>query len=171
MRALLDAHAFLWWITDDSRLSLHAREIIADGRNDLFFSAASGWEIAIKANLGKVEVPDGLERFLTEQLFCNAIQVLPIYLSHALHVYTLPQHHRDPFDRLLVSQAVLERLTVLSADPQIAQYPVTSHGKTPEDPGQRNKRSVRRSTYAHPLPYNHYHVNISNVDISRDELY
>lgn len=124
MKALLDTHAFLWWITDDSRLSLRVREIIADGQNDLFFSAASGWEIAIKANLGKVEVPDDLERFVTEQLFHNAIQVLPVYLNHALHVYTLPDHHRDPFDRLLVSQAVLEKLTVLSADPQIARYPV-----------------------------------------------
>lgn len=64
MRALLDTHAFLWWITDDSRLSLRARETLADGRNDLFFSAASGWEIAIKANLGKVEVPDDLDEFL-----------------------------------------------------------------------------------------------------------
>ena len=124
MRALLDTHAFLWWITDDSRLSLRAREIIADGRNDLFFSAASGWEIAIKANLGKVEVPDDLQRFLTEQLSRNAVQVLPVYLSHALHVYTLPSHHRDPFDRLLVSQAVLEKLALLSADPHIARYPV-----------------------------------------------
>lgn len=124
MRALLDTHAFLWWITDDSRLSLRAREIIADGQNDLFFSAASGWEIAIKANLGKLEVPDDLERFVNEQLSRNAIQVLPIYLSHALHVYALPDRHRDPFDRLLVSQAILEKLTVLSSDPQFARYPV-----------------------------------------------
>ena len=124
LRALLDTHAFLWWITDDSRLSLRARETLADGRNDLFFSAASGWEIAIKANLGKVEVPDDLERFLAEQLSRNAIQVLPIYLSHTLHAYSLPDHHRDPFDRLLISQALLEKLTVLSADPQIARYPV-----------------------------------------------
>ncbi len=124
MRALLDTHTFLWWITDDSRLSFRVREVIADGRSDLFFSAASGWEIAIKANLGKIEAPDDLERFVNEQLSRNAIQVLPIYLSHALHVYTLPDHHRDPFDRLLISQAVLEELTVLSADPQIAEYPV-----------------------------------------------
>lgn len=124
MRALLDTHTFLWWVTDDPRLSLRVREIITDGRNDLFFSAASGWEIAIKASLGKVEVPEDLERFLAEQLSRNAIQVLPIYLNHALHVYTLPVHHRDPFDRLLISQAALEELTVLSADPQFARYPV-----------------------------------------------
>lgn len=124
MRALLDTHAFLWWITDDPRLSRRAREIIADGRNELFFSAVSGWEIAIKARLGRLEVPENLERFVAEQLSQNAIQALPIYLSHALHTYTLPDHHRDPFDRLLISQALLEKLPVLSADPQIARYPV-----------------------------------------------
>jgi PIN domain nuclease of toxin-antitoxin system len=124
VRALLDTHAFLWWITDDPQLSSRAREIIADGCNELFFSAASGWEIAIKARLGRLEVPEDLERFLTEQLSRNAIRALPIYLSHALHTYTLPGHHRDPFDRLLVSQALLEKLPVLSADPQIALYPV-----------------------------------------------
>jgi PIN domain nuclease of toxin-antitoxin system len=124
MRALLDTHAFLWWITDSPRLSSRVREIIADGRNELFFSAASGWEIGIKARLGRVEIPGDLERFLTEQLSQNAIQVLPIYLSHALRTYTLPGHHRDPFDRLLVSQALLERLPIMSADSQISRYPV-----------------------------------------------
>jgi PIN domain nuclease of toxin-antitoxin system len=124
VRALLDTPAFLWWITDSPQLSSRVREIIADGRNELFFSAASGWEIAIKARLGRLEVPGDLERSLTEQLSQNAIQVLPIYLSHALRTYALPDHHRDPFDRLLVSQAILERLTVLSADVQISRYPV-----------------------------------------------
>ena len=124
MNLLLDTHAFLWWITDGSRLSPRAREAIADGGNVLFFSAASGWEIAIKARLGKLRVPEDLRRFLTEQLSRNAIQVLPIHLSHALHVYTLPDHHRDPFDRLLISQSLLENLPVLSADPQLAQYAI-----------------------------------------------
>ena len=124
MRALLDTHAFLWWITDDPRLSTRVREVIADGRNILYFSAASGWEIAIKAGLGRLRIPENLERFLTEELAQNAIQVLPVYLSHALRVYTLPLHHRDPFDRLLISQALLRKLPVLTADPQIAIYPV-----------------------------------------------
>ncbi len=124
MNLLLDTHAFLWWISDDRRLSPRAREAIADGGNVLFFSAASGWEIAIKARLGKIQVPDDLGRFLTGQLSRNAIQVLPIHLSHALHVHSLPDHHRDPFDRLLVSQALLEDLPVLSADPQLARYAV-----------------------------------------------
>ena len=124
MRALLDTHAFLWWITDDPRLSTRVREVIADGGKILYFSAASGWEIAIKAGLGRLRIPENLERFLTEELAQNAIQVLPVYLSHALRVYTLPPHHRDPFDRLLISQALLGKLPVLTADPQIAIYPV-----------------------------------------------
>ena len=121
---MLDTHAFLWWITDSPQLSSRVREIIADGRNELFFSAASGWEIAIKARLGRVEIPGDLERFLTEQLSQNAVWVLPLYLSHAVRTYALPGHHRDPFDRLLVSQALLERLPILSADPQISRYPI-----------------------------------------------
>ena len=124
MKALLDTHAFLWWISDDPRLSEKAKEIIADGRNELFFSAASGWELSIKAGLGRLEIPEDLQRFIFDQLSRNAIQVLPIYLSHALHAGSLPVHHRDPFDRILVSQAILEQIPLLSADPQISHYPV-----------------------------------------------
>lgn len=124
MNLLLDTRAFLWWITDAPGLSPRAREVIADGSNVLFFSAASGWEIAIKARLGKLQVPEDLGRFLIEQLSRNAIRVLPVHLSHALHVYKLPDHHLDPFDRLLVSRALLENLPMLSADPQLARYAV-----------------------------------------------
>jgi PIN domain nuclease of toxin-antitoxin system len=124
VKALLDTHAFLWWISDDPRLSEKAREIVADGRNELFFSAASGWEISIKAGLGRLEVPEDLQRFISDQLSRNAIQVLPIYLSHAVHTGSLPVHHRDPFDRILVSQAILEQIPLLSADPQFSHYPV-----------------------------------------------
>jgi PIN domain nuclease of toxin-antitoxin system len=124
VRALLDTHVFLWWITDDERLSGRVREIISDGRNELFFSAASGWEIAIKVRLGRLEIPGNLERFVVDQVSRNAFQVLPIYLGHALHVHELPDHHRDPFDRILVSQAILEEMSLLSADSEIPRYPV-----------------------------------------------
>ena len=90
----------------------------------MFVSAASGWEIAIKAKLGRLQLPDEPQRFILEQLSLNAIQSLPIQMSHALHVFTLPDHHRDPFDRILISQAQLEGLPILTADPQIALYPV-----------------------------------------------
>lgn len=124
MRALLDTHTFLWWITDDPRLSPRVRKIIGDGENELFLSAASGWEMAIKAKLGRLQLPDDPEHFIPEQMALNAIAGLPIQMSHALHVYTLPDYHRDPFDRLLVAQSRLEGLPILTADPQIAQYPV-----------------------------------------------
>jgi PIN domain nuclease of toxin-antitoxin system len=124
LRALLDTHAFLWWITDDSRLSERAREFISAGENELLFSAASGWEVAIKAGLGKIELPEDLERFLTEQLHRNAVGVLPVNLGHAIGVYSLPDHHRDPFDRLLVAQCVSERLPLLSRDTSFQRYPV-----------------------------------------------
>lgn len=124
MRLLLDTHAFLWWISDSPELSDDAREAIADGRNAPVFSAVSGWEIAIKAGLGKLELPDPPAKFVNEQLSKNDLEVLPIHLRHALGVYGLPDHHRDPFDRLLISQALVERLPILSADPEISRYPV-----------------------------------------------
>ncbi len=124
MMILLDTHAFLWWITDDQRLSNHAREIISNGDNELFLSAASGWEITIKVQIGRLNLPDEPKRFIPEQRKLNFIQSLPIQMSHALHVSTLPDYHRDPFDRLLVAQAQLEGMPILSADPQIAHYQV-----------------------------------------------
>lgn len=124
MKVLLDTHTFLWWITDHPKLPSRVREIIGDGNNELFVSAASGWEIAIKAKLGRLQLPDEPQRFILEQLSLNAIQSLPIQMSHALHVFSLPDHHRDPFDRILISQAQLEGLPILTADPQIALYPV-----------------------------------------------
>jgi PIN domain nuclease of toxin-antitoxin system len=124
MKALLDTHTFLWWITDDPQLPPRVREIISGGDNALFLSAASGWEITIKARLGRLRLPDNPERFIIEQLSLNAMTSLPIQLSHALHVYALPTYHRDPFDRILVAQSQLEKLPILTADPQIARYPV-----------------------------------------------
>lgn len=124
MNALLDTHTFLWWIDDAPQLSQRAREVISDGRNAIFLSAASGWEIAIKARLGKLKLPDEPERFIPGQLTANAFRSLPIQLSHALHVYTLPSHHRDPFDRILVAQSLLEGMPILTADPQITRYPI-----------------------------------------------
>jgi PIN domain nuclease of toxin-antitoxin system len=124
MKVLLDTHAFLWWITDDPRLSLRAREIFADGNNELLFSAASGWEISIKVQLGRLRLPADPQPFIVDQLRINAIRSLAIQMNHALHVSTLPNHHRDPFDRLLIAQAQLEGLPILSADPQIGKYQV-----------------------------------------------
>ena len=124
MRALLDTHAFLWWITDHPDLSPRIKAIIRDGANALFLSAASGWEMAIKSQLGRLHVPAPLEDFIPQQLSLHGIEPLPISMRHALHVQTLPPTHRDPFDRMLVSQAQVEQLPILTSDPQIAQYRV-----------------------------------------------
>jgi PIN domain nuclease of toxin-antitoxin system len=124
MRVLLDTHTFLWWIDNDRRLPTRVRALMGDGSNVLLFSAVSGWEIAIKARLGKLQLPEDLASFLTAQLVRNHVTILSIHLSHTLHVYTLPALHRDPFDRLLVAQSQLEQLPILTADPLIQQYSV-----------------------------------------------
>lgn len=124
MKALLDTHAFLWWIADDPRLSHTARALIGDGESALFLSAASGWEIVIKMRLGRLEVRGDPENFVFEQLALNDIAVLPISMNHALRTAALPDHHRDPFDRMLVAQSQIEQLPIVTADPLIARYAV-----------------------------------------------
>ena len=124
MRFLLDTHTFLWWITGDRRLSSRAHEVIGDGENKLFLSVASGWEIAIKVKLGRLQLPGDLKSFISEQLVNNAIESLAIQMRHVLHVYTLPAYHRDPFDRILVVQSQLENMPIITADSQINCYPV-----------------------------------------------
>ncbi len=124
MRLLIDTHVFLWWIADDPKLSEKAGRVISEADNRLFLSAASGWEIAIKAKLGKLLIYGDVTSFIIEQMRLNSIEHLPVMLSHALHVSTLEALHRDPFDRLLVAQAQLERMPILTADRYIAAYPV-----------------------------------------------
>jgi PIN domain nuclease of toxin-antitoxin system len=124
VRLLLDTHAFLWWVTDDDRLSERAGELIADGANDVYFSAASAWEIAIKAGLGRIRLSEDARSLTPQQLERNAFQALPIHVTHAVAVIALPDLHRDPFDRMLVAQAMSEGLTIVSSDPELARYPV-----------------------------------------------
>lgn len=121
---MLDTHVFMWWINDDGRLSEVARDLLSDGGNEVLFSVASGWEMAIKIGLGKLTVTGNLGSYLSERLTENAMEVLPVCLSHAVGVTELPHHHRDPFDRLLVAQAIIEGISLLSADPHLSQYPV-----------------------------------------------
>lgn len=125
MRLLLDTHAFLWWIGADERLSSRAAALIADGSNEVLISAASAWEIVVKSRLGRVEVPAPVDRFLTAQLEANAFVPLPIQMRHALGLDALPDVHRDPFDRILVAQAIAEDLVLVSRDRTLRSYPVT----------------------------------------------
>jgi PIN domain nuclease of toxin-antitoxin system len=124
MRALLDTHAFIWWVTDDTRLSSTARNIIADPGNILLLSAASAWEIVIKVRLGKLNLPEPPETYIPSRLMMNRFESLPIQMAHALQVVNLPALHQDPFDRILIAQSQVEKMPIITVDNKIIQYPV-----------------------------------------------
>ena len=125
MKILLDTHAFLWWIRDDPRLSRRARELVTSGRNELFLSVTCVWEILTKTQTGKLRLAEPPQKFVTEQLTANNIQVLPLTLDHVLRLEQLPLHHRDPFDRILIAQSLEEEFPILSADPLLKNYSAT----------------------------------------------
>jgi PIN domain nuclease of toxin-antitoxin system len=125
MKLLLDTHTFLWWITDDSQISAKVLEIMGDSQNDLYWSAASTWEVAVKYSLGRLPLPDAPATFLPAELGKNRIESLPIVDTHAYQAGLLPRHHRDPFDRMLVAQAQVETLGLISSDPKIHLYDVS----------------------------------------------
>jgi PIN domain nuclease of toxin-antitoxin system len=116
MRLLLDTHTFLWFVENNPMLSSTALAHIQDGSNEIYLSIASVWEIAIKISIGKLEVVQPLEQFLANQMMLNRISPLNITMEHAALVATLPMHHRDPFDRLLVTQAMVEQTPIVSRD-------------------------------------------------------
>ena len=120
MNLLLDTHALLWWLGDPASLSSRAREAIADPENTVFLSAVVVWEIRIKEAIGRLELPEEFREVLDEQPFV----VLPVTVEHAHAVGRLPAIHRDPFDRMLVAQALCERLTIVTRDGSIPAYPV-----------------------------------------------
>lgn len=122
MKLLLDTHAFVWWIRDDERLSARARRQIAAPRNEVYVSAVTAWELVVKESL-RIGLATPVERTLPEQLARNGFTALPVSIAHALAVERLPRHHTDPFDRLLIAQAVAERLTIVSADRHFLEYP------------------------------------------------
>ena len=124
MKALIDTHVFLWWNMNDPQLSDVARAFIADGSNELFFSAASAWEIAIKTSIGRLTLPETAEKYISSRLTLQHIQALPIQVSHAVRVAALENLHKDPFDRLLIAQSQLEKIPLLTADPKLAPYDV-----------------------------------------------
>jgi PIN domain nuclease of toxin-antitoxin system len=117
---LLDTHVLLWWLEDPRQLSKPAKKAIQDGANRVYVSAAVVWEIAIKKALGKLDAPDDLE----EMVDSNRFIALPITISHALAVLSLPNYHRDPFDRMLIAQALHEGFRLVTRDQEIAKYPV-----------------------------------------------
>jgi PIN domain nuclease of toxin-antitoxin system len=124
LRILLDTHAWLWMTLTPERLSSHARTLVEAREHALYLSAASAWEIAVKYSQGKLRLPDPPLKYVPSRLEQLGVLPLPIDEVHALHVATLPVHHRDPFDRLLIAQAQLEHLPILTSDPVFAAYDV-----------------------------------------------
>ncbi len=122
MNVLLDTHAFLWAITGDEQLSEPARETFLNSGSSLFFSAVSMWEICIKISLGKLSLKRGWLKKIQNELMTNAVQWLPIEMSHCAELTKLPFHHRDPFDRMLIAQARVEDLLLLSCDKRLSAY-------------------------------------------------
>ncbi len=120
MNLLLDTHTVLWWLNDDPTLSEAARAAIADPENTVFLSAVVVWEIRIKQGIGKLDLPDDFGEVLAEQRFPE----LAVTVDHAHTIEGLPAIHRDPFDRLLVAQAMVEKMTLVTRDPAIAKYGV-----------------------------------------------
>ncbi len=123
MSYLADTHVLIWANQEPARLSAKIRPLLEDAETPVFFSIASIWEIAIKVNLGKLRLDATVREFVQAQVR-NGFQILPIDVRHAARVAELPLHHRDPFDRLLIAQALENDLEVITADPAFDRYPI-----------------------------------------------
>ena len=124
MKFLLDTHVFLWWIMDSPQISENVRKLMSEGSSDLFWSAASSWEIAIKYANGKLPLPDEPEVFIVSELSINRISSLSITDAHSFMAGKLPVHHRDPIDRMLIAQSNFENMPLITSDQIISKYEV-----------------------------------------------
>jgi PIN domain nuclease of toxin-antitoxin system len=124
MKILLDTHALLWMLSDGEQLSKRAKKSILDHNNELFFSLASYWEICIKQSLGKLQLADNWEKSIKKEMLYNCIHWLPIETDHCAKIIELPFHHRDPFDRLLIAQAICAKMQIITKDEHIAKYKI-----------------------------------------------
>ncbi|HUO84849.1 MAG TPA: type II toxin-antitoxin system VapC family toxin [Thermoanaerobaculia bacterium] len=124
MRLLVDTHCWLWMLVEPERFSAASHEILESADNELFLSAASSWEISVKYSLGELVLPDPPAEYVPDLMLRSGVRGLPIEHRHALAVASLPLHHRDPFDRLLVAQAMVESLPIMTADPQLSLYAI-----------------------------------------------
>ena len=122
MNLLLDTHTLLWALSDESKLSERVRKMLPLA--DTWFSVASLWEILIKAKIGKIPLPRPAGPFLISKLAFNGVRLLPVTADHVLRIESLPDYHRDPFDRMLIAQSLEERLPLVSADRVFARYPI-----------------------------------------------
>ena len=124
MKYLLDTHAFLWAAGEPDKLSSQVKALLLDRNNQLLLSLASVWEIQIKIQAGKLKLPSPLPRIIQTQQQINQLELLPIDLSHILALGNLPDHHRDPFDRMMIAQAQVEDIILISRDSMVRQYPI-----------------------------------------------
>ena len=124
MRLLLDTHAFIWYTTDSSRLTATGRSLIDNGENDILLSTASVWEMAIKHSIGRLTFSMPFMEFIKQQIAVNRIDILEITFDHIEVVASLPLHHRDPFDRLIIAQSMAEQIPVLSRDAFFGAYAI-----------------------------------------------
>ena len=124
MRLLLDTHTFLWFILDHPNLSIYAKSLIEDSDNEVLVSIVSFWEMAIKVSLGKLDLPVPFNDLIPAQIIANDMIMLPIVIPHLHRVVRLPFHHRDPFDRLLIAQCIVEGLPIISRDGEFEAYPI-----------------------------------------------
>jgi PIN domain nuclease of toxin-antitoxin system len=127
LRLLLGTHAFLWFILNDPQLTAAARTAISDPKNDVFVSPATYWEIAIKVSIGKYALTTPFEDFVRHGIEDNDFELLPIEIPHAARAATLPFHHKDPFDRMLIAQSQVEGLTLVSNEVRFDAYGVKRH--------------------------------------------
>ena len=122
MNLLMDSHTVLWFGSDNPKLSPVAIDLIEDSRNQIFVSIASLWEIAIKISLGKLQIEQPLGEYVKTHLFSNDIQILPISQSHIMQVIMMPFHHKDPFDRMIVAQSLVENIPIIGIDAKFDAY-------------------------------------------------
>lgn len=125
MKLLLDTHTLLWFIAGDQNLSANARSLIEDAEVEKFVSAASIWETAIKISIGKMNLFAPFDKLFPHQLDVNGFTLLPIEIKHTSQIVLLPFHHRDPFDRILIAQAIEEKMSLISIDAAFDAYAVT----------------------------------------------
>jgi PIN domain nuclease of toxin-antitoxin system len=126
MKVLLDTCTFLWITTDDENLSDTARQIFRSPNNEIFLSSVSAWEIIVKNGIGKLPLPSLAEEFIVNQRIKHEIETLSLTEKAVFHLYKLPTYHKDPFDRMLICQAIENDLTILTNDSLIVQYPVNT---------------------------------------------
>jgi PIN domain nuclease of toxin-antitoxin system len=132
VKILLDTHAFLWFIAGDSQLDVYARQLIEEPGNERYLSVATVWEITIKSSLGRLTIPTPPSTLIREHVWANAIDLLAITAEHFDTLHTLPYHHKDPFDRLLIAQAMHEGMLLITKDPAFDAYGVQIAWSPPE---------------------------------------